>query len=225
MWWLLLAGCEVDVRGRVVDPAGTGVVGAGLDGAECHAVTGADGVFLARCPRVEHHFVVTHPAYTAATLTVDATGPLPPAPVTGTLRPWPTAPGLYVEPELTPLAATPLVRTVGATEQRFCLPADSVLPVVGPDPSFFEVHDSDWRLLSLDTDGCAIVLKTREGGRYWSPTVTRVEPATSEVMPGFQHVKPALSGGRHAFVTWYDGFLVPVDPKADTWEAWAFEVK
>lgn len=225
MLFFLLAACEVEVSGRVVDPVGIGVGGAGLDGATCTAVTEADGSFRTRCPRGLHHFVVRHPAYAASTLTIDATGLLSPQPETATLRAWPTTPGLYVQPELTPLVSTPLARTVSTTEQRFCLPAGTALPALAADPSFFDVHDSDWRLLTLDTDGCAFVLKTRDGGRYWSPTATQVEAPTTEIAPGFRHVKPELPAGRYAVVTWYDGFLVPADAKADTWEAWAFEVK
>lgn len=221
----LLAACDVELRGHVSDPDGVGVGGATLHAEACDAVTDAQGDFRTRCPRGVHHFLVEHPAYAASTLRVDATAFFSPEPGRASLRPWPTEPGVYLQPELLPLPATPLVRVVQGDEQRFCLDPAAALPTTGVNPGLFDVHSFDWRLYRLDTAGCALILRTRDGGRYWSPTATVEEAPSTELAPGFRHVHPKLGPGRYVIAAWYDGFLVPVDPKADTWEAWGFEVR
>ncbi len=221
---VVMLGCEVEVAGLVSEPSGAPVAGAQLTADGCRAVSAADGTFRTRCPRALHHFVVSHPAHAAEHLSVDATGALAPAAAAVSLVPWPTAVGLYLEPALELIAVSPLRRTVTATEQRFCLPPDVPLPTTTPNPSIFDVHGSDWRLHALDTEGCAIRLATKDGSRYWSPVSTAIAVPITELSPGHQHLRPELTPGRYAFVTWYDGFPVPLDPTADTWEAFAFEV-
>ncbi|MSQ01076.1 MAG: carboxypeptidase regulatory-like domain-containing protein [Myxococcales bacterium] len=221
---VVMLGCEVEVSGLVSEPSGAPIAGAQLAAAGCSAVSAADGSFRARCRRGLHHFVVSHPAHAAEQLSIDATGALAPPAAEVRLVPWPTVVGLYLEPALTLIPHSPLRRTVNATEQRFCLAADTTLPTTTPNPSIFDVHGSDWRLHALDTEGCAIRLTTTGGSRYWSPAGTSIDVPMTQLSPEHQHLRPELGPGRYAFVTWHDGFLVPLDPTADTWEAFAFEV-
>ncbi len=221
---VVMLGCEVEVTGLVSEASGTPIAGAQLTGADCAAVSAHDGTFRTRCARGLHHFVLSHPAHAAGHLSVDATGALAPAAAAVTLVPWPTVVGLYLEPDLVLIPTSPLLRTVTATEQRFCLGPDTPLPTTTPDPSIFDVHGSDWRLHALDTEGCAIRLTTKDGGRFWSPVGNAIVVPIAELSPGHQHLRPVLGPGRYAFVTWVDGFLVPLDPTADSWEAYAFEI-
>ena len=220
----LFIACEVELAGVVHDEDGAPVGGAVLDAEVCDAVSAADGTFRVRCPRGLHHFLVTHPTHAATALDVDATELFAPPPSEATLRAWPTVPGLYAEPGLERLGPTPLVRTVAAAEQRFCLPEGTALPALVPPAAMLDVHSFDWRLYPLDTAGCALILHTTDG-RYWQPNATGVDVPHTELAPGYRHVRPELAAGRYVAVSWHDGFLVPLDPKADTWEAWAFEVR
>lgn len=223
----LLIGCEVEVSGRLLDPDGTPVAGAHVEATagSCAAVTDAQGQFRARCPRAEYDFVVSHPSHAAGTLRIDASGAFSPPPASTTLAPWPDAPGLYIEPQYTPLASVGLVRAASATEERFCLPAGVVLPAASAAVQLFDVHAVDWRAYAVDAEGCALRLVVEGGGRFWSPRAERVEPVSvTELAPGRSRAAFSLVPGRYVVAPWYEGFLVPEDPKADTWAAWAFEV-
>lgn len=223
----LLIGCEVEVCGRLLDPDGKPVAGARVEATAgaCAAVTDAAGDFRARCRRADYHFLLSHPMHAAGTLHIDASGALAPPPVSMTLAPWPDAPGLYIEPQYTPLPSVGLVRSVGPTEERFCLPDGVVLPLASAAVQLFDVHAVDWRVYAVDAEGCALRLVVEGGGRFWSPRVQRVEPVSvTELAPGRSRAALALDPGRYVVAPWYDGFLVPEDPKADTWAAWAFEV-
>lgn len=223
---LYLLGCDVELRGRVADRGGAAIAGASLVATEgvCSAVTDAAGSFTTRCVRADYNFVVSHPSHAAGALHIDATAALPPPPASASLVPWPSAPGLYLEPDYAPVARVDLVRRVAPTEQRYCLPEGAVLSVTSVEPHIFDVHAADWRVFAVDAEGCALRVAVEPGGRYWSPRTPRIEPASETVLaPGRVRVTFALPPGRYVAVPWFEGFMVPKDPNADTWEAWAFE--
>ncbi len=221
-----LLGCDVELRGQVVEPSGAPIAGASLIATEgsCSAVTDAAGTFVTRCIRTDYNFIVSHPSHAAGAVHIDASGALAPPPAVASLVPWPVEPGLYLEPGYTPLASVELVRRVAPTEQRFCLPDGLVLPITSVEPHVFDVHATEWRVFAVDAEGCALRLAVEPGGRFWSPRTARIEPtAVTQLAPGRARATFALPAGRYVVVPWFDGFLVPKDPNADTWEAWAFE--
>ncbi|GDX79622.1 hypothetical protein LBMAG42_14330 [Deltaproteobacteria bacterium] len=223
---LFLLGCDVELRGQVADPGGAPIAGASLVATEgtCSAVTDAGGSFTTRCVRADYNFVVTHPSHAAGALHVDATAALPPPAAAVSLVPWPSAPGLYLEPDYTPFARVDLVRRVAPSEQRYCLPEGAILPVTSVHPHVFDVHATDWRVFAVDAEGCALRVAVDPGGRYWSPRTPRIEAASvAELAPGRVRLTFEVPPGRYVAVPWFEGFLVPKNPTADTWEAWAFE--
>lgn len=222
----LFLACDVEVRGRVVEPGGAPVAGARLvTEAGCDAVTDADGTFKVHCPRAVYHFLVKHPTHVGATLDVDASATLPPTPVEATLRPLPSDPGLYLEPDYTALPSVPFLRKVEKTEQRFCLGKGATLATASAETTVYDIHATDWRLYPLDADGCAVKLTQAPGSRFWSPEGDPLAPTMHDDLgAGRFRDRFTLVPGRYVAVPWLDGFFVPDDPKADSWLAWGFEV-
>ncbi len=224
MWIVVFVSCTVELSGSVTDLDGAAVGGARLQAPGCEAVSNAAGAFRVRCERALHRFAVTHPTYAGATLEIDATGLLAPEASRASLRAWPSEPGLYLEPSYAAVPSPGLVRTATPTEQRFCVPAEAVLPVAPAGTALFDVHDVEWRLYRLDEDGCALRLSTRDGGTYWSPTATQVEVTPTPLADGHLRVPLPAEPGRYAAAPWMAGFFVPRSVSPDVWEAWAFEV-
>lgn len=224
MWTLLLAGCTVELTGNVSDFGGAAVGGARLSAPECEAVSAADGSFRVRCDRAVHRFAVSHPAYAGATLEIDATGTFSPEPETIMLRAWPSAPGLYLEPDYRPVPSPGLARTTTDKEQRFCVPEGAEFGSAAAGSAMFDVHEVDWRVYRLDAEGCAMRLTNKAGGSVWSPTATRVDTAPSELAPGHFRVPVPEEPGRYVAVPWMEGFFVPRAGEAELWEAWTFEI-
>jgi hypothetical protein len=225
MWIFLLAGCTVELAGSVVDLTGAPVGGATLASPGCEAVTEADGSFRVRCERGVHAFAVKHPAFAGTLLRVDASGLMAPAPSQATLRAWPAAAGLYLEPEFDPLPSPGLERTLAAAQQRFCLPAGTSLPTATAGGTLFDVHDVEWRLYRLDAEDCALRLDSKDGGTFWSPTADVVSVEPQPLAAGHFRVSVPAEPGRYAAAPWTEGFLVPRTVTPDVWEAWAFEVE
>lgn len=228
MLWLL--GCDVQLSGTVTNPAGQPVAGAELVSGDCRAVTDATGAFLTRCARGTYRFDVTHPTHAPGVLSTDAGGALSPPPGAVTLVPWPTEPGLYLEPGLEPLARVALVRTAAPDEQKFCVattggeapPADAAAEPLSL--SLFEVRAVDWRLFALDDEGCALRLRRPPGTTWWQPSGERLaEASRTSLAPGRDRVTLSLPPGRYVAAAWYDGFLVPDDVAADSYLAWGVE--
>ncbi len=151
----------------------------------------------------------------------DADSVFAPEPFSVTLVPWPTEPGLYLEPALDPLPVTPLVRVATAEEQRFCLGEGATLAEAPARVSLFDLHSVAWRAYALDAGGCAVVLRRPAGTTWWQPGGTRVaETSRTALAPGRDRVVMELPAGRYVAVAWFDGFLVPHDVSADSYLAW-----
>jgi hypothetical protein len=220
----LLVACDVELTGSVTDERGAPVGGAVLAAERCNAVTDDAGAFRVRCERGDHHFLVSHPTYAGAALSIGATGLFSPPPAAAVLRAWPAGAGLYLEPDYAPLPTPGLVRTREGNEQRFCIPADVALPQARPGASLFDVHDTEWRLYRLDEAGCALRLTSADGGTFWSPTASRVEIAPDLIAEGHYRVRLPEAPGRYVAAPWLDGFFVPRPDAPETWEAWALEI-
>lgn len=219
MLWLL-AACEQEVAGRVVDGDGAGVPGATLDGEGCDAVSDDAGRFRARCPRGAHAVHVTRPGY------VDADATLGSEPATVTLVRYPSAPGLHRRDgsHFVPLPATPLQRREAPASVRWCLGA-AELPEVPTPVALVDVRSTTWRAFRLDDDGCAWTL-TRGTGDYWQGAGTVLpDPTRVPAAPGIDAMTWALEPGRYLVADWVDGSFVTEDSAAGTVRAVGFMVR
>lgn len=217
-----LTGCDVEIAGSVVGPAGVPVAGASVESGGCTAVTDASGQFRTRCLRDTYDFVVTHPTHSTGRVAVDASGAMSPLPATVEVLAWPAEPGLYHDSDFSPLTPAVVSRTVTADEQKFCLTGP--IPATKPgNITVFEVGGHTWRALALDAEGCAYRLVKAAGSTVWTPVETRIAETSRETLaPGRARVVLSVTGPT-ILAAWYDGFWVPADPVADTWLSWQAE--
>jgi hypothetical protein len=202
-----VVGCAQRLEGLVVDAAGAAVVGAHVVGGGCDAVTGPDGRFSVECESGPTDFMITHPAYLAATV------PWAAGELKGSLTALPTDPGVYVVSGAGFVAPSdsPLTRSGDdLTGWKFCFAGkDSEAPTFASPLRMLDNHEVDWRLFAVDTEGCAYQLQHGNGEWWTSPSKGIPVTRESELAPGRDWLTVDLPVGDYAIVDWYAGSPVP----------------
>jgi len=188
------------------------VPGAVLTSPGCEAVTGADGRFRVQCEEGTRSFAVTHPDHLDRTWLVNAEGIGEHDVGVVELAGIPNGGGLWLAADgaLDLLPQAPITLRATKDEQRWCMDGTAGEPVTVPPGRvrLLDNHTVDWRLYTLDADGCAYTM-TRAGADHWTFAAERVAPAASTPRgPGRDWVELDLVPGDYALVEWYDGFLV-----------------
>jgi len=192
------------------------VPGAVLRSPGCEAVTDAAGRFTVDCPKGTRTFQVTHPDHLDRTWLVTPPGSFGDQDVgSAELVAVPLGGGLYVAGDgtLDLLRDAPLLRAATATEQRWCMDGTQGDPVDVPTGKLrlLDNHAVDWRLYTLDAEGCAYRM-TRANSEVWTFAAERVPVGEGTPRgPGRSWIDLDLEPGDYAIVEWYEGFLVRDD--------------
>ena len=204
---VLLSGCAQRLDGFVDDAAGGPVVGGHVVGGGCVAVTGPDGRFSVECESGPTDFVVTHPAYLPATVAWTS------GELKASLTALPTVPGVYVVAGsgfVVPPEA-PLTRSGDdVAGWKFCFnDKAATTPMVVSPLRMLDNHEVDWRLFTVDAEGCAYYLQPGNGEWWTSPSKGIPVTRESELAPGRHWLTVDLSVGDYAIIDWYAGSPVP----------------
>ena len=200
-------GCAQRLEGAVADASGAAVVGAHIVGGGCDAVSGPDGRFSVECESGPTDFVITHPAYLAATV------PWAAGELKGSLTALPTEPGVYVVAGsnfVVPPSAALTRSGDDVAGWKFCFSGkDAGTPTVASPLRMLDNHDVDWRLFAVDAEGCAYQLQHGNGEWWTSPSKGIPVTRESELAPGREWLTVDLPAGDYAIVDWYAGSPVP----------------
>lgn len=204
--------------GEVRTLGGAPLSGAVLASPGCEAVTAADGRFRVACEEGTRSFAVTHPGHLDRTWLVHAEGAGEKDVGAVDVVAIPLGEGLWLagDGRLDRLPPAPLYRTASKDEQRWCMDSLAGNPLMVPPGRvrLLDNHTVDWRVYTLDAEGCAYRM-ARAGSETWTFAANRIAAITLRPRgPGRDWADLDLPAGDYAIVEWYAGFMVRgEDPK------------
>ncbi len=216
MLFVLLAGCLPTASGSVVSAEGpvSGAVLRAVSGPALDAVSDASGRFTVRVEPGTRTVRITHPDYLPAEVewAVDGRGEVALSPVSVVGIPVAPGPHLLMGDHFETLPRASVVRR-GTVAQGFQWCVDragsAALSVPAGTLRVLDNHAADWRIFTLDAEGCGYSLKPTPGG-FYDQQSQRVEVRRVEAHgPGRDWLQVDLPAGEYLVADWYESGFVP----------------